>query len=305
MIGKIRKALGIPRTTPLPASGPRAQDAIDPSNCFTGRDTPAERTLADICRHQDMRYLLSYRHLRGEGLEIGALHFPLPVAPGVTVRYYDYRTREENIGRFPFLPPDKIVRTDYVGDGEKLELIAPESLDFLIANHMLEHCQDAIGTLKLFFSKLKPEGVLFISLPDLRYTFDFRRAATGFDHLEHDHREGPAGSLYSHYRDAFSAWSERQRADLHHLNGGSPEPLSESGLRTALAGTHADWHFHAWTQLEIMELFINMRRRHGLEFEIEACARNGIEFITVLRKTAVESFDRNEPGFRPTDLPSP
>ena len=45
--------------------------------------------------------------------------------------------------------------------------------------------------------------------------------------------------------------------------------------------------------------FLRLRRDHGLQWEIEACARNGIEFITVLRKTAVETFDRNEPDFRP------
>src|SRR5690606_20098895 len=105
--------------------------AIDPASCFTGNDTPAEHALASVCQNTDMRFLLSYRFLRGEGLEIGALHFPLPLAPGVRVKYYDYRSREENIRKYPELPADKIVRTDYVGDGEKLELVPAGSLDFL------------------------------------------------------------------------------------------------------------------------------------------------------------------------------
>jgi|GEM_PF-3489854 len=273
--------------------------AIDPASCFTGNDTPAEHALASVCQNTDMRFLLSYRFLRGEGLEIGALHFPLPLAPGVRVKYYDYRSREENIRKYPELPADKIVRTDYVGDGEKLELVPAGSLDFLVANHMLEHCQDVIGTLKLFYSKLRPEGVLFISLPDLRHTFDCRRAPTPFEHLERDHREGPAVSLYSHYRDVLANWSDRQSASVRALNGGSREPLDEAAFHTAVRGTHVDWHFHAWTQSEIQELFLRLRRDHGLQWEIEAAARNGIEFITVLRKTAVETFDRNEPDFRP------
>jgi hypothetical protein len=278
---------------------PPADDALPP---FSGRDTPVERALADTCMHSDLRFILSYRFLRGEGLEIGALHFPLPVAPGVSVKYYDYRTREENIRRFPELDPAKIVHTDYVGEGEKLELIAPASLDFLIANHMVEHCQDVIGTLKLFFSKLRPEGVLFISLPDLRYTFDYRRAPTPYEHLERDYREGPAVSLYSHYRDVLASWTPSQVREVRELNDGSIEPLEEPAFHEKIRGKHVDWHFHTWTQLEIVELFVELRRRHDIAFEIESMGRNGIEFIAVLRKTAVESRDRNAP--LPTPAPS-
>lgn len=295
MIKKILRCLGLGKK--------HGSVRIRPGNCFTGRDTSAERALASICSGQDMRYLLSYRFLRGEGLEIGALHFPLPVAPGVKVRYYDYRTREENIRDFPHLPAEKIVRTDYVGNGEKLELIPDGSLDFLVANHMLEHCQDVIGTLKLFFAKLRPQGVLFISLPDLRYTFDCRREPTPFEHLEKDFREGPAGSLYSHYRDVLASWSDRQSAAVRALHNGTREPLDEAAFRQKVRDSHVDWHFHAWTQAEILELFLRLRRDHGIGWEIEAAARNGIEFITVVRKTSVETYDRNEPSFRPSVLP--
>lgn len=276
--------------TPDP-TGP-ACDVLPP---FNGRDTPAERALGDTCMHSDFRFILSYRFLRGQGVEIGALHFPLPVAPGVSVKYYDYRTRDENIRQFPNLPPDKIVQTDYVGDGEKLDLIPAASIDFLVANHMLEHCQDVIGTLKLFFSKLRPEGILFISLPDLRYTFDFRRTPTAYEHLERDYRDGPTGSLYSHYRDVLALWTPRQASCVRELNDGLSEPLDEAAFRERTRDKHVDWHFHAWTQLEIIELFVELRRRHGIAFEIESMSRNGIEFIIVLRKTAVEARDRNEP----------
>lgn len=275
-----------------------ADTIIDPQHCFTGEPTNAERDLADICHHKDMRFILSYRYLRGEGLEIGALHFPLPVAPDVRVKYYDYCTREENLRKYPSLPADKIVVTDYVGDGEKLDLIPPGSLDFLIANHMLEHCQNVIGTLRVFYSKLRPEGVLFITLPDLRYTFDFRRPATSYEHLKRDHDEGPAGSLYDHYREIHTLGTGMSREEILRLNPGSPELLDEPALREKNAGTHIDCHFHAWTQSEIIEFFLRAGRDYGLDWEIEAISRNGIEVITVLRKTKVEVYDRNNPATR-------
>src|SRR6478735_3139573 len=53
--------------------------------------------LQDVLRQingtQDRRLLLS-RILRGEGIEIGALHHPLPTQAGVKVRYVDYKSRE-------------------------------------------------------------------------------------------------------------------------------------------------------------------------------------------------------------------
>lgn len=269
------------------------QIATDP---FGRADAVGSEIMANVLRNSDMRGILSYRYLRGEGLEVGALHFPLPLPPTARAKYYDYRTAEESRKIYGSLPPDKIVDVDYVGDGEKLELVADDSLDFLIANHMLEHCQDFIGTLRIFYGKLRAEGVLFISLPDLRYTFDYRRKPTSFEHLVRDNREGPAESLYEHYRELDAAWEEKYRAGMRATLGVTDEKqvLEQTEFAHAAEGKHIDWHFHAWTQAEILDLFVRLGTEQGFEWEIETVSRNGIEVIVVLRKTSVEAYDRAE-----------
>ena len=84
-----------------------------------------------------------------------------------------------------------LVEPDIIDDGEKLTTLAPQSQDFVIASHFLEHCQDPIGTLKAIFRVIKPGGMLYLALPDKRYTFDRERPVTPLDHLWTDHRTGP------------------------------------------------------------------------------------------------------------------
>jgi hypothetical protein len=41
---------------------------------------------------------------------------------------------------------------------------------------------------------------------------------------------------------------------------------------------------HVWTQAEFIELLLHCRERFDEAFDIEAAARQGIEFVVVLRK---------------------
>ena len=91
-----------------------------------------------------MRLELAERYLRGSGIEVGALNVPLPIPAGASVRYVDRMSLEDlraqypELGDWPFVPPDVI------DDGELLETFADGTLDFVIANHFIEHCQNPI-----------------------------------------------------------------------------------------------------------------------------------------------------------------
>ncbi|MGY8640247.1 MAG: methyltransferase domain-containing protein [Verrucomicrobiales bacterium] len=205
--------------------------------------------------------------LTGEGIEIGALHFPLSVSEGTVVKYVDYSTREENIAKFPELDADAIVTTDYVCNGEKLEVIEDETQDFVIANHMLEHCINPLGTLQNFLRVVKPGGHIFISLPDKRFTFDVKRPITPFSHIKDDFeisREVEDLSTYEDWVKYVSA--NKTPSNLHKIQ--------------------QNIHFHAWTQAEILEMYIEARKQLGFPLEIEWAAKNGGEFIVLLRKDA-------------------
>ncbi|HEY0835433.1 MAG TPA: methyltransferase domain-containing protein [Azospirillum sp.] len=146
------------------------------------------------------RNQLSLKYLRGHGLEVGPLNAPLPVGDGAKVTYVDRLPVEELRRHYPELGDIELF-VDVVDDGEVLATVPPSSQDFIIANHMLEHCENPLGTLRHHLSKVKPGGVLYYAIPDKRFTFDRDRALTPFDHLVLDDMMGVEGTREAHYRD--------------------------------------------------------------------------------------------------------
>ena len=120
----------------------------------------------------------AHAFVRGHGIEIGALHLPLTVYHGAKVTYVDRMSVLDLRRCYPELAEKKLVEVDAVDDGESLTTIPDTSQDFVIANHFLEHCEDPIGTMLAFFRVLRPAGVLYAAIPDMRFTFDSHRVAT-------------------------------------------------------------------------------------------------------------------------------
>jgi SAM-dependent methyltransferase len=209
-------------------------------------------------------------YLRGRGIEIGALHRPLWVPQAAQVSYLDRFSTEELYRQYPRLNGHKLVPVDIVDDGERLARLADGSQDFVIANHFLEHCQDPIGTLLHFFRVLREEGILFLTVPDKRYTFDRDRPVTPLEHLLADHEDGGELSRREHV-------TEYVRLVLKATD---PEVI-EREVEHLLA-TNYSIHYHVWTQTELMELMLGLRRR--VAFEVELFLRRAYEVILVLRK---------------------
>ncbi len=228
-----------------------------------------------IANGQGIRCKLAMR-LQGEGIEIGALHNPLPMPSGAVAKYVDYMTREENLQRFKKLDPERMVETHYKCNGEKLEIIPDESQNFVVANHMLEHCIDPISTIETFLRVTKEGGHLYIALPDKRFTFDHRRPTTTFEHLLSDYEAKRTKEPLETYQD----WCEfvKPKSD--------PQELYEQ---------QADIHFHAWSLFEMVEMFYRMRTELGFPIRLDEVATRGIEVILLLTKS---SDDREEEAYR-------
>ena len=62
--------------------------------------------------------------------------------------------------------------------------------DFVIANQVLEHFQNPLLALQNMLRVLKPGGVLYLSLPDKRFSFDVDRPVTTVEHVLRDYRRG-------------------------------------------------------------------------------------------------------------------
>lgn len=215
-------------------------------------------------------------YLRGEGIEIGALHNPLLVPAKARVRYVDRMPELALRQHYPELGKERLVPIDIVDDGETLPHIADASQDFVIANNFLEHCQDPIGTLKHLFRVLRPGGVLYMAIPDKRYTFDRARPVTPLEHLVTDHIEGPERSRRAHYE------------EFARLVDGVTEAALEQTVNLTMQRDYSI-HFHVWTQKEMLELLLSLKGR--LRFDFEAMCKNRSEVIFVLRKESGSSAD--------------
>ena len=210
--------------------------------------------------------------LQGSGLEIGALHNPLIVPAKAHVRYVDRMTVEELRLQYPELSKLPLTTVDIIDDGESLMTVPPESQDFVIANHFLEHCENPIKTVEHLLRVLKNGGILYMCIPDKRFTFDRDRPVTPFGHLERDFREGPAWSRRQH----FEEWVEL-------MEKVTPAGKAHERVEELIAMNYSI-HYHVWTQSELLELFHKLREVYNMKVELELFLKLGEEMLVVLRK---------------------
>lgn len=265
------------------ASSPRAPNRDGSLHPMSTGPTPAGAPAAAEPQQQppvpgylDARATFAAHYLAGEGIEIGPLHLPLAIPGHARARYVDRMSVEDLRREYPELADWNLTRVDIVDNGEQLAKVPAESQDFVIANHFLEHTEDPIGTIQTHLGKLKPGGVLFYAVPDKRFTFDFRRPVTPLEHMVADHEQGPERSRHEH----FEEWTRLVPGQLH--EGATEEEAAARAQE--LNDEDYSIHMHVWTQAEFLSLILEVRRQTGDGFDIEAAARQGIEFMVVLRK---------------------
>jgi SAM-dependent methyltransferase len=215
------------------------------------------------------RKALARKYLAGDGVEIGALHKPLALPSGARVRYVDRMDVGELRRHYPELAGQRLCEPEIIDDGERLETIADASLDFVVANHFIEHTQDPLTTLANHARVLKPGGVLYLGVPDKRHTFDRERETTSIAHIVRDHREGPEVSRREHYED----WAR--------CVDGAPDI---AGRAQELIDEQYSIHFHVWTLEAFRALIEHAQAAEALPLQVEEIVPNGEEFIAILRK---------------------
>lgn len=228
-----------------------------------------------FCHSSLTRKDLSYLYIKGHGIEIGALHNPLKVGKKAKVKYVDRMSVEDLRQHYPELKELNLVNVDILDDGETLANVPDHSQDFVIANHFLEHCQNPIKTLLNMGRVLKKGGILYLALPDKRYTFDVDRPVTSLEHLLQDYREGPEQSKKQHFQE----W-----VTLVQKVEGS-QNIAEETAR--LMEKDYSIHFHVWTQAEMIELIAAVKKL-GFNVDIELCFKNdsSVESIFILKKVS-------------------
>lgn len=217
------------------------------------------------------------RWLSGDGIEIGALHQPLQLPSDVHVTYVDHLPVEKLREHYPELENHDLVQVEVLGTAEDLSAFADDSLDFVIANHLLEHLEYPVQGLLEFQRVLRPGGILYLALPDKRKTFDEKREVTTVEHLIEEHRGKLAEqNRRAHYLD----WAE-------HVDGKDPGAATEAHA-DALMGIPYSIHFHVWRPDTFLDFLAAARREFPLTLQqVQFAGLEGpddFEFILLLAK---------------------
>jgi SAM-dependent methyltransferase len=261
-----------------PDAAPPAQPSVSPDAAPIADTAPTTEAAPPPPLNEPVLLRTAFRnYLTGNGLEIGALHNPLDIS-GLSIssiRYVDRMVEEELLKQYPELEGQPLVHVDVVDDGELLSTIPDGSVDFIIGNHFLEHTRNPIGTLESWLKKLTPHGVLFLAIPDKRFTFDECRPLSALEHIVEDYQ---------------CALAERTQRDHQHFWEWAtyiykiPEELSHR---------HADYleeinysiHFHTFTLQSFLGILKYMQDELHIPFELKACAdllAGGNEFLLIL-----------------------
>jgi SAM-dependent methyltransferase len=238
-----------------------------PLNVFETPELPFRK------RGNHVRDFLAEQYLFGKGVEIGALAAPCKVPEGTVVAYVDSKSTEELVRYYGReMQGQTAVKVDVVSDAHTLIGIETATQDFVIANQVLEHLENPLLALENMLRVVKTGGVIFLSLPDKRHTFDSNRPSTLFEHIVEEYRSGPEKNRESHYREWIALVENASPADL------------DQRLHFLMNVLHYPIHFHVWSQFEMFEMFDRARAALRCPYEIDCFKANDAEALFVLRK---------------------
>ena len=228
------------------------------------------------------------RHLRGAGIEIGAMHFPLSVPEGVKVKYVDRLSKQQAIQRYPELDPSRMVEPDIVGDGFTLAGVPERSQDFVIANHVLEHSPNPLQALENWARVVRPGGVLYVIVPVAELCFDRGRPETTIDHMIEDYRlcrDSRHEEFRARNRFHYKEWVQISAPNAARDEGRPPPPMTAKEI-DKLAQAAEEIHFHTFSPTSFAALLRAFREVVDPAVEIAEIADLGGEVVGIVRRGA-------------------
>ncbi len=217
------------------------------------------------------RNFLSYKYILGQGIEIGALHNPLPVSKNVSVTYIDRMSVNSLRQHYPELKNQKLVNVDIMSNGELLDGVKDMSQDFVISIHLIEHVENPLGAIENWLRVLKPGGIIYLAVPNKDNSFDKHRDITSNSHILKDYEIGFEQSRKQHYKE----WAVK-------VEGAMEEAINEKV--ESLMQMEYSIHFHVWDLNAFLGFMIFCQKDRLFPFKIESCFSMKKEFIFILRK---------------------
>lgn len=231
------------------------------------------------------------------GIEFGASYSPIVAKKdGFHVYVVDHADEETLREKYRSFPVDvsRIESVDAIDDGGELTRLLPdgERFDYIVASHVFEHLPDPIRFLQRCERALKPDGKLFLMIPDRRFTFDYFRpvstpGAMIRAYLEERTRHDP-GSLFDHYsmtaaRDGADVWDDLRGGDFS-FTGTIAAGYSAA---TAPQTEYLDCHAWVFTPASFRNIIDDLRAANLIQIgEVEFYDSVGCEFFVVLSPNA-------------------
>jgi SAM-dependent methyltransferase len=247
-----------------------AQSGIELGNSpFTVREDLAHPFRAGGAQ---LRRFVAAQYCAGEGLEIGALHRPMPLPDGARARYIDSFDTAALIRLWsPEVDGHDVVPVDIVTDATSLAGVPDAAADFIIASHVVEHLEDPIRCVFSLLRVIKPGGVAIVIMPDRRHTFDAKRPPTPGAHVLRDYYSGPDWSRRAHYEEWVTV--------VEGLSGEAAQTRIEK-----LETERYPIHFHVWSPGEFTVFLNEIAALSPVPFEVDLTKVNPPEGIWVLRR---------------------
>ncbi len=238
----------------------------------------------------NVRESLSKQYIKGTGLEIGALHRPLPVSDDVVVKNVDLVSCEDNIKKFPELNSSEISKTDYIDDGFVLSVIPESSQDFLIANHVLEHAPNPIQVMVNWSRIIKENGILFITIPIAETCFDRGRIQTSLEHIIDDYQlynEKQLDKIDKKNKEHLLEWINISEFNIYKERDPNYELPSAEAIEKRIGEANMEqqeMHFHTFS-VDSFEKFLKyFESEVDISFSVEDLQVNVGEVVAILKK---------------------
>ncbi len=191
------------------------------------------------------------------GVEIGALKTPIP---GITPIYVD---------RYPPFDADKVF-ADYWGSADSLPF-RDSSLSYVATSHVLEHTANPVSALWEWARVTRHGGILYMVVPDHRYTFDHTRPLTPPAHLIDDYHRNTSSCDSTHISDYLDGldWSRWDPAGTPERHAATREQLRAAYLAAVAAGEEINIHFHVFSRETLIALLALMNAHPGRPCKLE------------------------------------
>ncbi|MFK5598307.1 class I SAM-dependent methyltransferase [Methylobacterium sp. HMF5984] len=260
-----------------------------------------------IVRFRREQALKSVRPKGKLGVELGPLNRPIILRSDGDVLYADHLSTEHLQAKYAahdVMRPDadRIVDVDLVLEHQDLaEALGQRGpVDYIVASHVIEHLPDPIRWLQGLASALKADGILFLVVPDKRFTFDFRRTTSTTGDLVAHYL---AGARIASPAQVFEHVARTVNVDPNAIwagHGREPDDMFDGQLGNALNvakdvslnNSYHDVHCTVYTPYSFIKIFQELISMGLVEFDIIdilPTMKKSHEFYVTMQKTGVGS----------------